>query len=103
MENKYEGLKIILILIIWTGMTYLLGWVCGWIIGKKNHTNTDFNKSEITIIDSLKPKLDSIEYNIIKKDSVIYNIKEEMKNEIKENEQLTDTAAVNQFYKLVSE
>ena len=107
MENKikvlFKRFYEIILVFIWTAMFYLLGWACGWFIGKKNHPVTDFNIPEHTVIDSIKPKLDSIEYNIIKKDSVIYNIKEEMKNEIGQSEQLTDTATVNEFYKLVSE
>ena len=44
--------------------------------------------------------LDSIEFNIDKKDSVIYNIKQEMKNEVTESFELSDSAAVELFKEL---
>ena len=103
MENKFESLKIILIVLLWTVSFYLLGWVCGWMIGKKNHNTADTKIKTPSIIDNIKPKLDSIEYNIIIKDSVIYNLKEEMKNEVDKIQYITDSASVNEFYKLVSE
>ena len=49
-----------------------------------------------------KVVLDSIEYNIIKKDSVIYKIKQEMKDEVTKSFGLNDSAAVELFKKLVS-
>lgn len=45
--------------------------------------------------------LDSIEYNIIKKDSVIYNLKTEMQDEIKKSYILNDSASVKLFESLV--
>lgn len=103
MEDKFDFFKIVLIVLVWTISFYLLGWVCGWIIGKKNHNIPDIKIETPSIIDSIKPKLDSIEYNIIIKDSIIYNIKEEMKNEVDKIQHITDSASVNEFYKLVSE
>ena len=41
--------------------------------------------------------LDSIQYNIIKKDSIIYNLKIQMKNEIDKSKTLDDTTTVNLF------
>lgn len=41
--------------------------------------------------------LDSIQYNIIKKDSIIYQLKIDAKNEIKKSNNLSDTATVNLF------
>lgn len=107
MENKikllFKKLFILLIVFIWTLMFYVLGWVCGWMIGKKNHSNKDTIFPKTNVVDSLKPTLDSIQYNIIVKDSIIYNIEEEMKNEIKKVQHLDDSTAIIEFYKLVSE
>lgn len=47
--------------------------------------------------------IDSIEYNIIKRDTIIYNIKNIQKNEIEKANTITDSAAVELFKKLVSE
>lgn len=41
--------------------------------------------------------LDSIEYNIIKKDSIITILKKEMKYEIEQSNNLSDSAAVDLF------
>ena len=101
-DNKYL-IKIVCLIIIWTLMFYLIGWVCGWMIGKKNHPNININKQENTITENYKHQLDSIKYNIIIKDTIIYRIQEEMKNEVKQVQQFTDTASVNKFYELVSE
>lgn len=49
-----------------------------------------------------KVVLDSIEYNIIKKDSVIYNFKQEMKDEVTKSFELSDSAAVQLFRELAS-
>lgn len=49
-----------------------------------------------------KVVLDSIEYNIIKKDSVIYNFKQEMKDEVTKSFELSDSAAVKLFRELAS-
>lgn len=50
-----------------------------------------------------KLTLDSIQYNIKQKDSVIYNIKIEMQYEIKEAINDSDSMAISRFYKLVTE
>lgn len=63
----------------------------------QNHVNT-----QEVLIDTTYNKiiLDSIEYNIIKKNSVIYNIKQEMKDEVTKSFELSDSAAVKLFKKL---
>ena len=68
-KNNY--IKIIVLGVIWAIMFYLSGWVCGWMIGKKNHTPTDKINVKLPIIDSTKQKLDSIEYNIIDSELLI--------------------------------
>ena len=50
-----------------------------------------------------KVTLDSIEYNIIKKDSIIYDIKQEMKNEVTKVLELDDSSAVKLFEQLCAE
>lgn len=46
--------------------------------------------------------LDSIQYNIIKKDSIIYQLKIDAKHEIEESNNLSDTATVNLFKQLAT-
>lgn len=65
-------------------------------------------KKEITNIPNIdidttynKIVLDSIEYNIIKKDSVIYNLKTEMQDEIEKSYILNDSASIKLFESLV--
>lgn len=101
--EKDNLIKIIILCVIWAVMFYMSGWFCGWMIGKKNHPSTNKINLEHPIIDSAKQKLDSIEYNIIYKDTVIYRIKEEMINDIKQVQTLDDSSAVIEFKKLVSE
>lgn len=47
--------------------------------------------------------LDSIKYRLIEKDSIIYNIKEDLKDDIQEAINANDSNVVKQFYELVSE
>lgn len=47
-----------------------------------------------------KTTLDSIDYNIIKKDSFIYNIKQEMKDEVTKSYDMDDSAAFELFKEL---
>lgn len=101
--EKNDFIKIVVLCVIWTIMFYLSGWVCGWMIGKKNHPASDQINVEFPIIDSTKQKLDSIKYNIIYKDTIIYRIKEEMINDIKQVQILDDSSAIIEFKKLVSE
>lgn len=54
-----------------------------------------------TIINTIR--IDSIEYNIIKKDTIIYNIKKIQKHEIEKTKYITDSASVELFKQLVSE
>lgn len=47
--------------------------------------------------------LDSIEYNIIKRDTIIYNYKKELAYEIEKSITLNDSDAVKLFYQLVTD
>ena len=71
--------------------------------GKFSVRNVDdfafINKCD-TIINRVR--IDSIEYFIISKDSIINNIKIETKNEIENANALSDTASVELFKQLVS-
>lgn len=63
------------------------------------------NKYEVKLIDTVYNHivLDSIQYNIIKKDSIIYNYKEQMYEEIKKNNDASTDDVVRTFYQLVAE
>ena len=95
MEKKIDIIFGIIIVSISIGLFFY-----GYHLGKHNA------KSEI-IENTTKPNtaynkivLDSIEYNITKKDSVIYNIKQEMKDEVTESFELSDSVAVKLFKEL---
>lgn len=45
---------------------------------------------------------DSIKYNIIVIDSIIYNLKQQMKHDIEQSKNINDSDAVKLFYKLTS-
>lgn len=68
------------------------------------HRTNDIKDKEI-INDTTynKVTLDSIEYNIIKKDSTIYHLKEEYEKEVEQNYNSSDSDAIALFYKLVSD
>lgn len=103
MENKLDITKIMLILFIWTIVFYLLGYLCGWIFNKNDNSITHQPIVPSTIIDSTERKLDSIKYNIIYRDTIIYRIKEEMINEVNEVKHLNDSSSIIEFKKLVTE
>lgn len=95
MEKKIDIIFGIIIVSISIGLFFY-----GYHLGKHNA------KSEI-IENTTKPDtvynkivLDSIEYNITKKDSVIYNIKQEMKDEVIKSFEFDDSSAVKLFKEL---
>ena len=69
------------------------------IVYKQNKTT---NNENIVLTDTTynKVTLDSIKYNIIKKDSTIYKLKEEVKDEIEKALNADDSIAVEQFKSL---
>lgn len=88
---------------------YLLGIIVISILYKVNYKklNNDYNKA-ITELEYYRNidtnaihKIDSIEYNIRQKDSIIYNIKTEFINEIEIIKANNDIDAVAQFKELV--
>lgn len=67
----------------------------------KNNHNTNDNIQIDTIL-QIKEK-DSIVYNLVKQDSIIYLIRKEMKYEIQQTINNTDSIVIEQFKELVSE
>lgn len=88
---------------------YLLGIIVISILYKINYKklNNDYNKvlTELEYYHNIDTnaihKIDSIEYNIRQKDSIIYNIKTEFINEIEIIKANNDVDAVAQFKELV--
>lgn len=88
---------------------YLLGIIVISILYKINYKklNNDYNKvlTELEYYHNIDTnaihKIDSIEYNIRQKDSIIYNIKTKYINEIEIIKANNDIDAVTQFQQLV--
>lgn len=90
--------KILLLLIV-----NLIVFSVGYTIGHrkaKNNINDNIIIQDTTYNHII---LDSIKYRLIEKDSIIYNIKEDLKNDIQEAINANDSNVVKQFYELVSE
>lgn len=90
--------KILLLLII-TLIVFSVGYTIGYSKAKSNINDN------IVIQDTIYNHifLDSIKYRLIEKDSIIYNIKEDLKDDIQEAINANDSNVVKQFYELVSE
>lgn len=90
--------KILLLLIIIL-IVFSIGYTIGY---RKAKSNINDN---IVIQDTTYNHiiLDSIKYHLIEKDSIIYNIKEDLKDDIQEAINANDSNVVKQFYELVSE
>ena len=74
----------------------------GFIVGRNSvHCDKHYIEINDTIYDTTI--LDSIQYNIIVRDSIIYNLKQEMTNEIKESYSLTDSACIKLYEQLLKE
>ena len=97
MKKVVDIILIIVVILVCIGL-FLFGYYEGFNKGKtkaiENVIIPDTTYNKVT--------LDSIEYNIIKKDSVIYKIKQEMKDEVTKSFGLNDSAAVELFKTLVS-
>lgn len=90
--------KILLLLIV-----NLIVFSVGYTIGHrkaKNNINDNIIIQDTTYNHII---LDSIKYRLIEKDSIIYNIKEDLKDDIQEAINANDSNVVKQFYELVSE
>lgn len=84
-------------IIILIAIVFGIGYMCGNTVSTKK-------KESFHIIDTTynKVTLDSIEYNIIKRDSVIYEIQKKMKYEIEKSFLINDSSSVELFKKLAS-
>lgn len=78
----------------------LVAFIAGYVVGDKQ--NQIIDNKDVVLPDTTynKVALDSIEYNIIKKDSTIYKLKEEVKDEIEKALNVDDSIAVEQFKSL---
>lgn len=91
-ENKICICVCIIILVIAFIIKYI-------IVNKQNQT---INNENIVLTDTIynKVTLDSIEHNIIKKDSTIYKLKKEVRYEIEKALNADDSVAIEQFKSL---
>lgn len=78
----------------------LVTFIAGYVVGDKQ--NQIIDNKDVVLPDTTynKVTLDSIEYNIIKKDSTIYKLKEGVKDEIEKALNADDSIAVEQFKSL---
>lgn len=78
----------------------LVTFIAGYVVGDKQ--NQIIDNKDVVLPDTTynKVTLDSIEYNIIKKDSTVYKLKEEVKDEIEKALNADDSIAVEQFKSL---
>lgn len=97
MEKNNNMLNIIAVIII-----AIIFFIIEYVVKQKEINNDKYiiNKSD-TVYNRIV--IDSLEYNIIKKDSIIYNIKENVKEEINFAINADDSTTVMLFQKLVSE
>ena len=97
MEKNNTMLNIIAVIII-----AIIFFIIGYVVKQKEINNDKYiiNKSD-TVYNRIV--IDSLKYNIIKKDSIIYNIKENVKEEINFAINADDSTTVMLFQKLVSE
>lgn len=95
MEKFNKILLLLIIILIVFSVSYTIGY-------RKAKSNINDN---IVIQDTTYNHiiLDSIKYRLIEKDSIIYNIKEDLKDDIQEAINANDSNVVKQFYELVSE
>lgn len=95
MERFNKVLLLLIIILIVFSIGYTIGY-------RKAKSNINDN---IVIQDTTYNHiiLDSIKYHLIEKDSIIYNIKEDLKDDIQEAINANDSNVVKRFYELVSE
>lgn len=94
--EKFNKILLLLIIIL---IVFSVGYTIGY---RKAKSNINDN---IVIQDTTYNYiiLDSIKHRLIEKDSIIYNIKEDLKDDIQETINANDSNVVKQFYELVSE
>lgn len=94
--EKFNKILLLLIIIL---IVFSVGYTIGYRKAKSN-INDNIIIQDTTYNHII---LDSIKYRLIEKDSVIYNIKEDLKDDIQEVINAKDSNVVKQFYDLVSE
>lgn len=94
-----EKFNKILLLLIVNLIVFSVGYTIGY-RKDKNNINDNIIIQDTTYNHII---LDSIKYRLIEKDSIIYNIKEDLKDDIQEAINANDSNVVKQFYELVSE
>lgn len=94
-----EKFNKILLLLIVNLIVFSVGYTIGY-RKSKNNINDNIIIQDTTYNHII---LDSIKYRLIEKDSIIYNIKEDLKDDIQEAINANDSNVVKQFYELVSE
>lgn len=94
--EKFNKILLLLIIIL---IVFSVGYTIGY---RKAKSNINDN---IVIQDTTYNYiiLDSIKHHLIEKDSIIYNIKEDLKDDIQEAINANNSNVVKQFYELVSE
>lgn len=94
--EKFNKILLLLIIIL---IVFSVGYIIGY---RKVKSNINDN---IVIQDTTYNYiiLDSIKHRLIEKDSIIYNIKEDLKDDIQEAINANNSNVVKQFYELVSE
>lgn len=94
--EKFNKILLLLIIIL---IVFSVGYTIGY-RKAKNNINDNVIIQDTTYNHII---LDSIKYRLIEKDSIIYNIKEDLKDDIQEAINANNSNAVKQFYELVSE
>lgn len=94
--EKFNKILLLLIIIL---IVFSVGYTIGY-RKAKNNINDNIIIQDTTYSHII---LDSIKYRLIEKDSIIYNIKEDLKDDIQEAINANDSNVVKQFYELVSE
>lgn len=94
-----EKFNKILLLLIVNLIVFSVGYTIGY-RKAKNNINDNIIIQDTTYNHII---LDSIKYRLIEKDSIICNIKEDLKDDIQEAINANDSNVVKQFYELVSE
>ena len=94
--EKFNKILLLLIIIL---IVFSVGYTIGYRKAKSNiHDNIVIQDTTYNHI-----ILDNIKYRLIKKDNIIYNIKEDLKDDIQEAINANDSNVVKQLYELVSE
>lgn len=78
----------------------IICFIIGYYIADNNNSKIDYNNVIISDTTYNKVTLDSIEYNIHKKDSTIVELRKRIKYEMEQAINANDSAAIKQFKEL---